>query len=150
MSTYSFKDVVATIDGPGGTIPLSGGVGSAKEGITIAPTGDKSAMLIGADGGVQHSLMADDSGTVTVRLLKTSPINAALMKLYEYQTRSSARHGKNTIQVRDLARGDAVDCSLCAFKKAPDLTYADEAGTIEWAFDAGRIQRFVGIGTPEV
>lgn len=150
MSTYSFKDVVATITGPGGVVPLSGGVGSAKEGITVAPTGDKNSMLIGADGGVQHSLMADDSGLVTVRLLKTSPINSALMKLYEYQTRSSATHGKNTIEIRDLARGDSVDCSLCAFKKVPDLNYADEAGTLEWTFDAGRIQRFVGIGTPEV
>ena len=83
--TYSFLDVQAAISGPGGNFPLAGDEsGNSEEGITIEPTGDKNIMTVGADGSVMHSLKGDRSGTVTVRLLKTSTINAALQALYNF------------------------------------------------------------------
>ncbi|WP_142850924.1 phage protein [Telmatospirillum sp. J64-1] len=150
MSVYSFLDVHAAISGPGGNFPLGGPeAGIADEGISIAPTGDKSTMTVGADGGWMHSLSGDKSGTVTVRLLKTSTVNAQLAALYDLQTTSAAMHGRNTITIRDTVRGDTITCSGAAFTKAPDLTYAREGGTVEWVFAAGRIDRQLGTGTPE-
>ena len=143
-STYSFLDCNAGIVGPGGAFQLGNGAGAAEEGITIAPTGDISGMLIGADGSGQHSLHADKSGTVTIRVLKVSPVNQLLSALYAFQTSNGASHGQNTIAINDRSRGDAIICTQCAFKKAPDLTYAKEGGTNEWVFNAIRIERTLG------
>lgn len=150
MPTYSFKDCKCAINGPGGSINLADNAGSAEEGITIEGVDDKNVMTIGADGSGMHSLMANESATVTVRLLKTSPVNNQLATMYNFQTLSSATHGRNTITVRDVARGDTITLSEVAFKKFPDLTYATEGGTNEWTFDAIRVDRILGVGSPEI
>lgn len=101
-------------------------------------------MTVGADGSVMHSLKGDRSGTVTVRLLKTSTINAALQALYNYQTTSSSRHGQNTITIRDVARGDTITCQKVAFAKNASKTYAGDGGIMEWTFHAGTISALLG------
>lgn len=146
MGVYSFFDVLATISGPGGVIPLGNEAGAAEEGITVAMREEQNTMTIGADGSGMHSLHAGQSGTVTVRLLKTSPINAALMAMYNFQRTSSANHGRNTIVVSDTARGDFISCQEVAFGKAPDLNYAKEAGLNEWVFHCVRIVDLLGTG----
>jgi hypothetical protein len=143
-TTYSFLDVNAAIVGPGGGFSIGSGAGAAEEGITIAPTGDIGGMLIGADGSGQHSLYGDKSGRVTIRLLKTSPVNKKLSLLYAFQTASAAAHGQNTITINDSQRGDVISCSQVGFAKAPDLTYAKDGGTVEWEFNAVKIERTLG------
>src|SRR5690348_11425020 len=96
-NTYSFLNVQASIVGPGGSFNLGDGAGVTEEGITIERQDDKDAMTIGADGIGMHSLRASKAGTVTVRLLKTSPQNAKLMAMYDLQTLSSTLHGQNVI-----------------------------------------------------
>lgn len=147
MSTYSFKDFAAAIVGPGGAFNLGNGSGAAEEGVTIEPVGDKNVMLVGADGSGVNSLRADDSVTVTVRLLKTSPINAALMLMLNFQKLSSLNWGKNVITLRDVARGDTIVCTQAAFKRVPSLNYAVEAGTNEWTFDAITSTVILGTGS---
>lgn len=150
MPAYSFTSVHATITGPGGLFQIAGdGAGNAKEGITITRA-EKNTMLIGADGSVMHSLHADKSGKVTVRLLKTSPINLQLSAMYDAQALSSANHGQNTIIVTDINRGDVYTCRQCAFAKAPDNTYAEEGNVLEWEFDAGLVDSLLGIGEPDI
>lgn len=149
--TYSFLDVQAAIDGPGGNFPLAGDeAGIAQEGITIAPTGEVNVMSVGADGAYMHSLKGDKSGTVTVRLLRTSTVNRQLQEMYNHQTRSSSYHGRNVITVRDVARGDTITCEGCAFAKTPDKVFAAEGGNYEWIFHAGKIYGQVGSGDPEL
>jgi hypothetical protein len=150
MSTYSFLDCNAGIVGPGGAINLAADAGAAEEGITIVPVEAKNIMQIGAGGQGQHSLVAGEASTVTVNLLKTSPVNALLMAMYNYQTSSSVLHGKNTIAITDLGRGDLITLSKVAFQKAPDLGYAKEAGMNAWVFDAIFTNRILGVGTPEL
>lgn len=150
MSTYSFLDVNAALSGVGGSIILGNGSGAAEEGITIAMVDDKSSMTIGADGQGMHSLSGSKAATVTCRFLKTSPVNAALMAMYNLQTSSSVLHGKNTIVVTDFGRGDTITLTGVAFKKAPDINYAKDGGTHEWTFDAINVVHVLGIGVPEV
>ncbi len=142
--TYSFIDVQANIVGPGGSFPLGYGSANAEEGITIAAAGDKNTMTVGADGEVMHSLHADKSGQVTVRLLKTSPVNAQLQALYDAQTLDSRLHGKNIITVTQSVSGDVTACRWCAFKKKPDLNYRKDGDLVEWVFDAGKIDSILG------
>lgn len=143
---YSFLNVSCNIIGPGGNLNLAAGAAAAEEGITIENRVDKNVLTVGADGKGQHSLIADESATVTVRLLKTSPLNAALQVMYDLQTQSSAVWGINTISVSDLARGDVSVMQSCAFKKKATLTYAKEGGMMEWVFDCTTVTTVLGSG----
>ncbi len=142
--TYSFIDVQASIVGPGGAFSLGYGEATAEEGITIAAANDKNTMTVGSDGSVMHSLRADGSGQITLRYLKTAPVNRTLMALYNAQKIDSRLWGKNVITVSQSVAGDIATGIQCAFKKVPDLTYATEGGTVEWVFDAGRIEEMLG------
>jgi hypothetical protein len=105
-------------------------------------------MTIGADGKGMQSLHADNSGKVTVRLQKTSPVNAQLEQMFNTQKQSSASWGQNVITVSDVARGDFIVATEVAFLKRPDLVYAKDANMLEWEFVAVDIDRKLGSGTP--
>lgn len=137
-------DVQASIVGPGGAFSLGYGEAAAEEGITIATGADKNTMTIGADGEGMHSLHADKSGQVTLRYLKTAPVNALLQALYDAQTLDSRLHGKNLITVTQSASGDVTAARSCAFKKKPDLRYAKDGDIVEWIFDAIKIDTILG------
>lgn len=142
--TYSFEDVKATLSGPGGIIPLGDGAGVAEEGISIEFAEETDTMQIGADGSVAHSLHASKAGKVTVRLLKTSPTNALLTALYNFQRTSSLNFGQNMIVITNVVTGDVYTCTQAAFARYPHNTYAKEAGTMDWEFLAGRIEPTLG------
>lgn len=141
MSSYSFKDVYATLTDPTGTIiPLSGlGSGVAEEGISIEPTGDKNTMTVGADGSVMHSLSADESGVATIRYLQTSHANGLLNLLYQKQTQSALLHGHNVLTVTNVAGKEVIVSRQCAFKKYPAIKYGKEGAIMEWTFDLGHV-----------
>jgi hypothetical protein len=145
MATYSFLDTFASIYGPGGAVNLASGAGVAEEGITVEAEGDIDTQTIGADGEVMHSLHANKSGSVTLRLLKTSPINSMLSIMYATQTATSLLHGRNLITITNAITGDNIVCRDVAFKKAPSITYAKEAGMNEWTFNVGKIDRLLGV-----
>lgn len=132
--------------GPGIAANLASGAGASEEGITIEASEDKNVMTIGADGTGQHSLVASNAATVTVRLLKTSPQNQLLMIAYDTQSVSSALWGQNIFTISDSARGDITVITSAAFKKKPTITYAKEGGMMEWAFDAITAQSVLGSG----
>lgn len=144
---YSFLNVSCTITGPGGiAVNLAAGAAAAEEGITIEQVDDKDVMTIGADGKGQHSLIASDACTVTVRLLKTSPQNQALQIMYDLQSSSSALWGANVITVVDSGRNDYTVVQAAAFKKQANLTYAKEAGMMEWVFNGVSRTTILGSG----
>ncbi|CAM7151330.1 MULTISPECIES: DUF3277 family protein [Enterobacteriaceae] len=144
MSTYSFLDVTASLTGPTGVIDLGQGSANSEEGITQTMGGNKNTMTIGADGEVMHSLHADKSGTITVTLLKTSPVNKKLSLAYNAQSQSSATWGNNVIVIRNTASGDISTARSCAFQKQPDFNNAKEGGTVAWVFDCGKIDQLLG------
>ena len=144
MATYSFLDVTASLTGPTGVIDLGQGSANSEEGITQTMGGNKNTMTIGADGEVMHSLHADKSGTITVTLLKTSPVNKKLSLAYNAQSQSSATWGNNVIVIRNTASGDISIARSCAFQKQPDFNNAKEGGTVAWVFDCGKIDQLLG------
>ncbi len=144
MATYSFLDVTASLTGPTGVIDLGQGSANSEEGITQTMGGNKNTMTIGADGEVMHSLHADKSGTITVTLLKTSPVNKKLSLAYNAQSQSSATWGNNVIVIRNTASGDISTARSCAFQKQPDFNNANEGGTVSWVFDCGKIDQLLG------
>jgi hypothetical protein len=143
-TTYSFKDVKATIVGPGGFINLGDGSAAAEEGIEFAPSEDIGSMQIGADGSGIHSLHADQSGVVTCRFLKNSPANQLLSAMAAFQRASGAAYGNCTIECRDTQRGDVWVCTQVGFKRIPNVKYAKDADVIVWEFNAIRMQMTLG------
>lgn len=143
-NVYSFLDVHASIVGPGGAFAIGAGSGVAEEGISVSANGDIGGVHIGADGSGMHTLFADKSGKLVVRLLKTSPTNALLSALYAFQTANGATHGQNTIVINDSSRGDVVTCTQAGFTKAPDLNFAKDTSMVEWDFHAIKIDRALG------
>lgn len=131
--TYSFLDTHCSIVGPGGAFDLTGGV--AKEGITVVPREDKNRLDIGADGSGMHSLRADKSANLTIRLLKNSPTNALLSAMYNFQQVSSSLWGQNTVSIIS-AIGDVISLRQVAFKKQPSVTYAEEGPMNEWEMES--------------
>lgn len=149
MATYSFLNVHASVTGPGGSFQLGSGAGAAEEGISFEMKEEKNTMTIGADGAGMHSLHAGNACKVTVRLLKTSPVNAQLSQLYNSQRQSSALWGQNVFTLNDSARGDVVAAKQAAFVKHPNLTYAKDGNTVEWEFDAIYGDVLLGTGQPD-
>ncbi len=143
-NVYSFLNVSLMMIGPGIVANLAAGAAAAEEGCSIEPTTEKNVMTIGADGKGQHSLVADDSAHLVVRLLKTSPVNAQLMAAYDFQTSSSALHGQNVFTVTDSVRGDLHVLQSGAFKKKPPINYKKEADIIEWEFDVIKAASVLG------
>jgi Bacteriophage KPP10, Structural protein ORF10 len=148
-NTYSFLSIVGSIIGPGGMISLGSSAGVDPEGITIEPTEDKNTMKFGADGAIMHALHAAKPGRATVRLLKTSPINAVLSQMYNIQQLSPASWGQNTIGFRDINRGDHVTLNQSAFAKQPSIVYDVEGKYNEWVFE-GILVEILGAGVPNV
>ncbi|ADO09886.1 putative bacteriophage protein [Pantoea vagans C9-1] len=144
MSTYSFIDVTASLAGPSGAVDLGYGAANSDEGIVVAMTEAKNTMTTGADGEGMHSLHAGKSGTVTINLLKTSPVNKKLSIMYNAQSLSSTLWGNNVIVVRNTASGDLVTARGCAFQKVPDFSNPKVAGTVAWVFDCIKIDKLLG------
>jgi hypothetical protein len=148
-NTYSLLSIQGTISGPGGNFQIGNGVGIAKEGINVEMNEDKDAMTAGADGAIMHSLRASNAGKIVVRVLKTSPVNALLNGLYNFQRQSPANWGQNIIQFSDTNRGDQITATQMAFTKQPVITYAEDAGMNEWSFQ-GSVEQLLGSGSPTV
>ena len=144
MSTFSFFDVSASLTGPTGSIDLGYGSANSEEGITVVMAEAKNTMTVGADGEVMHSLHAGKSGTITVTLLKTSPVNKKLSLMYNAQSQSSATWGNNVIVVRNKVSGDISTARSCAFQKQPDHANAKVGNTVSWVFDCGKIDQLLG------
>ena len=134
LKSYSFLDVIASFGGPTGAFNLNNGI--EEGGIKITMRGEKNIMTVGADGKVMHSLRADNSAEVSIRLLKTSPTNALLNTMYNLQRIDSTLWGQNVITLNH-AIGDEVVATQVAFKKQPDVVYSEAGGMNEWLFDCG-------------
>lgn len=144
MGTYSFVDVTASMVGPTGVIDLGAGAGNATEGIKVTMGESKNTVTIGIDGEVMHSLNPSKHGSITVSLLKTSPVNKRLSLAYNAQSQSSALWGQNVIVIRNSVSGDLVTARHCAFQKHPDYANAKDGGSVSWVFDAGKIDQLLG------
>ena len=148
-NTYSFLDVQGSITGPGISSPVGSSAGVAEEGITIEWIDDKDLLTVGSDGKIMHSLRAGQAARATIRLLKTSEINARLSAAFNFQKSSSANWGKNVMVFSNLVQGDVLTGSEIAFAKHPSVVYAKDAGMMEWSF-LGNFEALLGAGVPDV
>ena len=145
MATYSFMDVTATPPGPTGFMDLGYGAANSKEGISFEYSQPRNNRTVGADGEVMHSLRADKSGSITVRLLYTSPVNAKLKIMFNAQSLSSSAWGNNVLTIMNKGNQDTVVARSVAFQGLPAQTFAEDGQPVlEWVFDCGKIDTLSG------
>ncbi len=149
MGTYSFLDVQASVIGPGLNAQIGSTSGAAKDGLSAAFDEDKVTVTTGADGSIMSSLKATMTGRITIRLLKTSPMNNVLNTAFNFQRSNSANTGQNVIRVVDKARGDVVTGRQMSFQKHPDNTWSEEGNILEWTF-IGIVNEVLGAGSPDL
>ncbi len=149
MGAYSFLNVQMSINGPAIAAQIGSSAGSAKEGISISFDEDKGTVTTGADGTIMTSLHAGQTGKITVRLLKTSAINAVLSQAYAFQRQSSVNWGTNTIRLVDKIRGDVANGVQMQFVKFPDNDWAEDGNIITWVFQ-GIVRELLGNGVPDL
>jgi hypothetical protein len=149
LNTYSFKNVNGSLIGPGGAVPLGTSAGPTEEGITIAFKEEINNMQIAADGLVMHSLRAGRPGRATLRYLKTSPVNAILSLMFNFQQSNSSLWGENVLEFIDQMRGDSNTLIQAAFVKPPDITYDRDGRYNEWSFE-GVLTQILGVGSPNI
>ncbi len=147
-ATYSFQDVVAALSGPGaaGFIISGPETAAAEEGMTVTWGEEANTQTIGSDGSVMNSMHAARAGTVTFRLLKTSPNNSVIMALFNFQHQSSAFWGRNTITIMDVARGDRYTLLGCAWVRVPTNQYGKVGNTLEYEMHVSLIDPNLGFG----
>lgn len=149
MGAYSFLSVQAAIVGPGLNAQIGSSSGAAKEGLSTEWDEDKATVTTGADGTIMNSLKASMTGRITIRLLKTSPLNAVLMNAFNFQRVNAANWGQNVINVNDVARGDVVTGRSMSFVRGPNNVWAEEGNILEWSF-IGIVNEILGVGLPDV
>ena len=141
---YSFIDVTATMDGPGGKFDISGS-GVSEEAIRVSMTNDKNTMVIGARGDGMHSLRVSTAARITISLLKTANGNAQMNALYRYQSVPGAAFwGQNTLTIINAISGDAIIATAGAFVRQTDVVYAVEGGLNSWVFDFTATELILG------
>jgi hypothetical protein len=145
--TYSFLDVVVGYSGPAGSFDFSEG-GISEEGVTVDFDEDKVSKTNGADGSWMYSLHAGMPGSIAIRLFKTSPLNAVMSRIFNFDTRSSANTGKGVITVRNPVSGDTFQAVGCALRRMPANANAKDGGMNEWVFMAGFIGGHLGDWEP--
>jgi len=143
-NSYSFLDVTASMIGPTGVIDLGAGSANGSEGISVSFAGAKNTMTVGIDGEGMHSLSPNKSGTISISLLKTSPVNKKLSLAYNAQSHSSTLWGNNVIVIRNSTSGDVVTARGVAFQKVPDFSNAAAAGDVIWTFDCLKLDSTLG------
>jgi hypothetical protein len=144
FAAYSFADVQATLSGQFGVILLGNGSGSSDEGISFEAIEERNRMTIGADGSGFHTLIQSRAARAMVRILKTSPTNAALQQMFNAQSQSSLFWGQNVFAVSNPVMGDVASATGVAFGKQPGNQWGKDPNVIEWEFHCIRASFTMG------
>ncbi|WP_427112438.1 phage protein [Megasphaera sueciensis] len=139
VSTYSFKDVVATISHPSyGSYSIQGeGVGE----ILIAKSTERTATDIAADGSVMISKVEGNNGIVTIQAQQTSGLHKFLQGMFNYLVNAdSSEWAQISMTVKSTNMGKTHYCSYGAFQKESDNPYQTQGQKVSWALPFADIQ----------
>ena len=136
MSTHNLKNHKLTI----GVKTYTGfGDGSA---VIVARVTEAATMIIGSTGEGHHNLINDQSGTITVRIDRSSSENAFLSALSVLQELSGA--GEVAITYEDINGGDVHSALSCRLQKMPDGDYTNDMGGLDYVFNCLQLDMWYG------
>lgn len=102
-------------------------------------------LVVGSDGTGARAASADRSGTVTVTLKQTSPVNGALSAAAVLDERTG--DGVGTLSVKDLSGLDVIAAASAWIRKPPDGEISNEITSRQWVFETDNLEILLG-GNP--
>lgn len=142
-TTYSFKDLSGAFTYSAVAYTFGGQMGMGQ--IVIHMATEKTSHDTAADGTVQITAVAGDSGTVTIECQQTSSLHKYLllwantvktaMKNNDISTWASA-----SMLLRNTVDGSTHTITGISPQNIPDKTYASAGGKVSWVLMAADIQ----------
>jgi hypothetical protein len=111
-------------------------------GVSVTYNEETYTIVVGASGEVTRVRNRNASGRITVTLLGTSPENDVLSNAAKLD--KATNQGVGAFMVKDRFGTTLVMASEAWIVKIPDLTRAKEAPTVEWVFECGNLDVFIG------
>ncbi len=134
--TYSPADIKIVVGG----IELTGMADTSF--VTIEFAADSFTKKVGADGSVTRVRVADDSASVTVKLLQSSASNEVLTALMEADR--AGLTGALPLIVKDANGNSLYTCGKSWIATRPSVDYSNDIGTLEWKLDCDHLTAFFG------
>jgi len=145
MNAYSFKDTSLVLSFATGSFTVNGGkVGIG--GFTLRNMTERSAMLVGADGGVTISYVAGDNAEMDIETQQSSDLHRFLIQTFN-QLKTAADNGDPTTWAsgsstwRSLVDRRSGVIQGLVFTKIPDEPRGAQAQNVTWRFMAGDSQQ---------
>lgn len=144
FSSYAPDEVVVIITHP--TTGVTHRVVGFMEDSFITIQRDKEpwTLVTGSDGRATRVHNANNSGKITLDLMQTSPSNAFLSSMFNYDSQHKNNDGVFNIMVKD-ATGLSVDNSSSAFIATyPERVYGSGVNGRSWVIGCGVLESFIG------
>jgi len=120
-----------------GAIEMQGFAADAA--IAVEHDEDDWTLEIGVDGEGSRSKTSNSSGTITVTLMQTSPVNDLLSAARELDRLTPGGTGGVPILVKDNSGTTLFSCETAWIQKAPSAELSREATGREWVFRTDKI-----------
>ena len=125
FKNFSFKNVNVIW----GIIEIEG-YSEGDDAVSIVSDKDQFTKKIGVKGDVARSQTADNSCTITVKLLQTSVSNKLLMAAYNADRETGA--GTAPLVVNDKETGETYVVNNAWITKLPDITRGENVNDMTW------------------
>lgn len=139
-TTYSFQDVICTINLPGSPPISVNGLGIGE--ITLAPINDNTAHDLAADGSIMVTKVQADNGNITISAQQTSALNTFLINAFKFLKLAPTNlWAQGTITIASPSGlGQRVQCTGVSFTKRSDKNYQQQGQKWSWQLMAASIQ----------
>lgn len=135
---YDFNEVQASFAG----VPIAGW--SDGDGISITRESDAFTSKVGLKGNVSRSKTNDNRATIELRLMNTSPTNAALSAIALADREAPGGAGIGAFLCVDLNGTSLYAAGNCWIKRVPDPVFGAEASERVWTFEVDELRDFTG------
>jgi hypothetical protein len=112
--------------------------------ITITKASDAFTTVVGTDGNVARSKTNDLRADVEIRLMNTSPTNAALSAIHLADKNAPGGAGVGAFLCVDLNGTSLYAAGNAWIKRSPDPVFGREASERVWLLEVDALQDFTG------
>jgi hypothetical protein len=112
--------------------------------LTLTRESDAFGSVVGVTGSVARYKTNDNRATVTISLMSTSPVNAALSAIFTADLYAPGGAGIGAFLIVDLNGTSIYTAGNCWIKRPPDPTWSNEPRERVWTLEAATIRDFTG------
>lgn len=112
--------------------------------VSVTQNAQDFEMVVGVDGDVTRSKTNDHTGRVTLSLMQSSPLNAALSTLNNLDRKTPNGAGIVPLLIKDRSGTSLYVASKAWIAKPPDAPFAKKASARQWLIDVADLERLDG------